>query len=314
MTQQSKTLFCSSSPDSQSFTASTSTPLVKVPENKGADLKCSYTADFGSNPRVEWSVRKSRQSSFVFFDGQPTEPYKGRVTKYDGGLIIDKVTREDSGQYVCSVAGAGHTAEAKIDLTVLVAPSVPVCMIPTSVTTGNKVILSCFDNDASPPATYKWYKSDVPLPEDPSKFESFKNMSYRIEPSAGILEFPAVSHADAGDYFCEASNEAGPSQRCAAVRMIPYDLNVGGIVAGVIFAILAVGLLGFGVWFAYRKGYIPSMYTILSLHAFLKSKCKWEIHPAFNLITHLSNIFSCYFPLFRLVLPRNGRKVCVECF
>lgn len=37
------------------------------------------------------------------------------------------------------------------------------------------------------------------------------------------------------------------------------DLNVGGIVVGVIFAILAVCLLIFGVWFAYHKGYISGM-------------------------------------------------------
>lgn len=46
------------------------------------------------------------------------------------------------------------------------------------------------------------------------------------------------------------------------------DLNVGGIVAGVIVAILLVGLLVFGVWFAYRKGYIPSMSLQLQLCTF----------------------------------------------
>ncbi|XP_063058300.1 junctional adhesion molecule A-like [Engraulis encrasicolus] len=248
------------------FTASTSTPVVEVQENQGADLKCTYTSDFGSNPRVEWSVRKSSQSSFVYFDGQPTEPYQGRVTKYAGGLRFDKVTREDSGEYACAVAGADHTAEAQIQLVVLVPPSVPLCMIPTSVTTGHQAILSCMDPTASPAATYKWYKNDVPLPDDPSKFENFKNMTYKIDSNLGTLDFPAVSHADSGDYFCESSNKAGPPQRCEAVKMMAYDVNVGGIVAGVIFALIAVGLLAFGVWFAYSKGYIPSMGTMLSLN------------------------------------------------
>ncbi|XP_012690238.2 LOW QUALITY PROTEIN: F11 receptor, tandem duplicate 1 [Clupea harengus] len=245
--------------DSQGFTATTSTPILKVPENQGADLKCTYSGDFGPNPRIEWNFKKSLGSSFVFFDGKPTEPYEGRVTQYAGGLRFNKVTRDDSGEYVCSVAGNGHSDDVLIKLVVLVAPSVPLCLIPTSVTTSSQVVLSCSDKDASPAATYRWYKNNVPLPEDPSKFQAFKNMTYKIDSSAGILEFPVVSQADNGDYFCTASNEAGPSQSCTAVRMMAYDLNVGGIVAGVIVAILLVGLLVFGVWFAYRKGYIPKM-------------------------------------------------------
>ncbi|XP_062391820.1 junctional adhesion molecule A-like [Sardina pilchardus] len=242
------------------FIASTTTPLLKVKENEGADLKCTYTSDFNPNPRVEWSLKKIQGSSFyVYYDGQPTDPYQGRVTQYTGGLRFNSVTRDDIGLYVCTVAGNGHSAEAKINLVVLVPPSVPFCSIPASVQTSSQVTLSCFDKDASPPATYKWYKNGEPLPEDPSKFTAYKNMTYKIDINKGTLEFPAVAHADNGDYYCEASNEAGPSKSCQAVQMIPYDLNVGGIVAGVIFALLAVCVLVFGLWFAYRKGYIPKM-------------------------------------------------------
>ncbi len=49
---------------------------------------------------------------------------------------------------------------------------------------------------------------------------------------------------------------------------VPDDVNVGGIVAGVIVALLAVGLLLFGLWFASKKGYLPSKF---SLH-----KCVFE--------------------------------------
>lgn len=40
------------------------------------------------------------------------------------------------------------------------------------------------------------------------------------------------------------------------------DRNVGGIVAGVIVALLAVGLLLFGLWFASKKGYLPSKFSL----------------------------------------------------
>ena len=39
------------------------------------------------------------------------------------------------------------------------------------------------------------------------------------------------------------------------------DINTGGIVAGVIVALLALALLGFGLWYARRKGYLPSEFT-----------------------------------------------------
>lgn len=36
------------------------------------------------------------------------------------------------------------------------------------------------------------------------------------------------------------------------------DVNTGGIVAGVIVALLLLALLGFGIWYANKKGYLPS--------------------------------------------------------
>uniref|UniRef100_A0AAY4DYW5 Junctional adhesion molecule A n=1 Tax=Denticeps clupeoides TaxID=299321 RepID=A0AAY4DYW5_9TELE len=228
----------------------------------GADLTCTYSADFGSSPRVEWKFKDllGIQTSYVFYDGKPTSQYADRVTQYNGGLRFSKVTRKDTGQYDCTVAGQGQYADAKIQLIVLVPPSPPICRIPLSVTTDRNTLLTCEDPQASPPATYKWYFNNVPLPEDPSKFSSFQNSSYKVNTVTGSLAFPRVSKVDAGEYFCEAINEAGPAQRCAAVRMEvrEYDLNTGGIAAGIILALLAVALLGFALWFAYRKGYLPS--------------------------------------------------------
>ena len=35
----------------------------------------------------------------------------------------------------------------------------------------------------------------------------------------------------------------------------PGELNVGGVVAAVVLLLLLLGLLAFGGWFAYRRGY-----------------------------------------------------------
>ncbi|XP_026854309.2 F11 receptor, tandem duplicate 1 [Electrophorus electricus] len=242
------------------FSATTSALHVTVKENSGADLKCDYSADFGSLPRVEWKFQNYKGSqSLIYYDGQITAPYKVRFSQYPGGLRIEKTVRTDTGDYSCEVSGNGGYAEITIKLTVLVPPSVPISRIPTSVTTGQNVLLTCFDKEGSPPCTYKWYKDNTPLPEDPTKFPNFQNMTYKMNAQNGNLEFPSVSKAATGNYFCEASNGQGPAQRGQAVLMEVRDVNTGGIVAGIIVALLAIALLCFGLWYANKKGYLPKI-------------------------------------------------------
>lgn len=242
------------------FSVYTDNPSVKIKENLGTDLTCKYTGDFGSKPRLEWKFRDMKGSqTYVVFDGKPTQPYANRVTLFGNNLRFATTTRKDNGWYDCEVSSSTSSqfGEATVRLTVLVPPSPPVCRIPTSVTTGRSALLSCHDADGSPPPTYKWYKDGTPLPADPSKFPAFKYMNYKLNAENGNLEFGSVSKNDSGQYYCEAANEAGPAQRCKAVKMEVRDPNTGGIIAGIIVALLLVGLLIFGIWYAKKKGYLP---------------------------------------------------------
>ncbi|XP_066516676.1 F11 receptor, tandem duplicate 1 [Hoplias malabaricus] len=243
------------------FSATTKSAAVMVPEFSGADLTCSYSADFGAAPRIEWKHRDvwGSQSSFVYYDGKITSQYAGRFTQYSGGLRINSTLRKDTGDYTCEVSGNNGYAEVPIKLTVLVPPSVPVSRIPSSVTTGSRVLLTCFDKDGSPPPTYQWFKDGTPLPEDPSKFPAFKNMTYKMNAQNGNLDFPSVAKTDGGQYYCQAANGQGSPQRGQTVVMEVRDVNTGGIVAGVIVALLAIALLCFGLWYAHKKGYLPKM-------------------------------------------------------
>ncbi|XP_069002709.1 F11 receptor, tandem duplicate 1 [Embiotoca jacksoni] len=241
------------------FEVSTSKGDVRVRENEGVDLTCSYTADFGPNARLEWKFHDLKGSQiYVVYNGKPTGSYSTRVTMYGGSnLRFSQVTRKDTGDYSCEVSHSGQFREARVKLTVLVPPSAPMCRIPSSVTTSRKAMLSCHDADGSPPSKYKWYKDGVLLPADPSKISGFKNATYKLNSDNGNLEFPSSTKMDSGQYFCEAFNEAGPPQRCKAMKMEIRDLNTGGIVAGVIVALLLVALLVFGVWYAKKKGFLP---------------------------------------------------------
>lgn len=47
------------------------------------------------------------------------------------------------------------------------------------------------------------------------------------------------------------------------------DLNGGAIAAAVIVALLAIALLCFGLWYAKKKGYLPSKFLCLHTHAYI---------------------------------------------
>ncbi|XP_044079737.1 F11 receptor, tandem duplicate 1 [Siniperca chuatsi] len=240
------------------FSVTTTDTDVRVKENEGTDLKCSYSADFGSNARVEWKFDDLKGTQmYVIFNGKVTAQYSNRVTMYGSNLRFSKVTRKDNGVYDCEVSGSGQYGEVRVKLTVLVPPSQPLCRIPSSVTTGKMALMTCHDNDGSPPPKYNWYKDGILLPPEPQKVSGFKNATYRLNADSGNLEFSSATKMDSGQYYCEAVNNAGPPQRCKGTIMEVRDLNTGGIVAGVIVALLLLLLLGFGIWYANKKGYLP---------------------------------------------------------
>ncbi|MEQ2244951.1 hypothetical protein ILYODFUR_022527 [Ilyodon furcidens] len=253
-------LFLCTATGVSSFSASTASPNVKVKENEGVDLTCSYSADFGSSPRVEWKFKDKKGSqTYVVFDGKPTSSYSTRVSMYSGSnLRFSKVTRQDNGEYTCEVSSSSSQfAQVTVVLTVLVAPSIPKCGIPQTVTTNGAATLTCYDPDSSPPPTYKWYKDDTLLPADPNKISGFKNATYKLDSTTGMLVFPSANKMDTGMYYCEVINEAGPAQRCRAEKMEVRDINAGGIAAGVIIALLLVALVIGAIWYAKKKGYLP---------------------------------------------------------
>uniref|UniRef100_A0A8C6SG12 Junctional adhesion molecule A n=1 Tax=Neogobius melanostomus TaxID=47308 RepID=A0A8C6SG12_9GOBI len=240
------------------FSVTTSNKNVQVKENQGVDLTCSFSADFGTDARVEWKFIDLKGSqTYVIFDGKPTDAYTSRVTPYGSNLRFTQVTVKDNGDYDCEVSGKGQFGEVRVTLTVLVPPGLPVCRVPSSVTTGKSALLSCWDNVGSPPPTYKWFKDGVLLPADPQTVAGFKNASYKLNPKTGDLAFANALKADAASYYCVAENSAGPPTQCESAKMEVRDLNTGGIVAGVIIFLLLLALLGFGIWYAYKKGYIP---------------------------------------------------------
>ncbi|XP_077012757.1 junctional adhesion molecule A [Tamandua tetradactyla] len=236
-------------------TVYTSTPEVRVPENKPAKLSCSYSGFV--SPRVEWKFAQGNTASLVSFNNKITAPYEGRVTFSQSGITFHSVTREDTGKYTCMVSGddGNKYKEVEVQLIVLVPPSRPTVSIPSSATIGNRAVLTCSEKDGSPPSEYYWFKDGVLMPAEPKSNRAFSNSSYTLDHKTGQLVFDPVSSFDTGEYSCQAQNGVGTPMKSEVVRMDAVELNVGAIVAAVLVTLILLGVLIFGIWFAYSRGY-----------------------------------------------------------
>ncbi|RMB88266.1 hypothetical protein DUI87_35378 [Hirundo rustica rustica] len=230
----------------------------EVPEHKPVDIPCAAFRS-GSSPRIEWKFQRGSSLVLIYYGGQLTEPYRDRVQFSRTSIRFQSVTREDSGKYICEVVGDGSSiAKSEVNLIVQVPPGKPLAHVPSSATVGSRAVLRCSESQGSPPPTFRWYKDGTELPRDPKASAAFRNSSYSLDPSTGELVFEPVGGWDTGDYHCEASNNVGSPQKSDVFRMEASEVNVGGIVAAVVLLLLVLGLAGFGIWFAYSRGYFSS--------------------------------------------------------
>ncbi|XP_075626207.1 junctional adhesion molecule B isoform X4 [Balearica regulorum gibbericeps] len=237
---------------------------------KEAILSCKHKFSKGMSLRIEWKKIQSQGVSFVYYNSEFTGDLRGRAEMLNTGIRIRNVTRKDSGTYRCEISAKSEEGqrlgEATITLTVLVAPATPVCEVPSSAMTGTVVELSCKETEGSPPSEYQWYKNGVALLEKTGMGSArAANVTYSMNKKSGTLLFNTVTKNDTGEYFCEASNGIGLPQKCAVKRMQVDDLNVGGIIAAVVFVALVMALCGLGVFYAQKKGYFTKRRPTINL-------------------------------------------------
>lgn len=240
------------SPPTTPVTVFTSRPKVEVREGADAVLSCEFKTENEQNPRIEWK-KKDMDVSFVYFEGNFRGDFAGRADIDGATVTLKRVSQKDAGQYRCEISAPLDSltlGETNITLTVLVPPHTPSCDIPSSALTGSVVQLRCRDHQSIPPATYSWYKDDLPL--IPSLLA---NATYRINPKTGILEFKTVARADTGQYSCLASNGVGPAKMCEAKHMAIDDVNIPAVVAAVVVISLAVAICGCLAYYAHRNGF-----------------------------------------------------------
>ncbi|XP_016072874.1 PREDICTED: junctional adhesion molecule C isoform X2 [Miniopterus natalensis] len=236
--------------------SSNRTPVAQ--EFESVELSCIITDSQTNDPRIEWKKIKDAQTTYVYFDNKVQGDLAGRAELLgQTSLKIWNVTRKDSALYRCEVVARNDRKEMDeivIELIVQVKPVPPVCRVPKAVPVGKAATLRCQEEEGFPRSRYSWYRNDAPLPRDSRANPRFQNSSFLVNPETGTLVFNSVHKGDSGRYHCIASNDAG-SAKCAAQEMEVYDLNVGGIIGGVLVVLAVLTLITVGICCAYRRGY-----------------------------------------------------------
>ncbi|CAH2320493.1 junctional adhesion molecule C [Pelobates cultripes] len=240
---------------------STSNQNPVVEEYQSVELSCIIKSTTTNDPRIEWKKIRNDETSYVYFDNTIQGDLKGRAKiQSKSSLVILNTSRSDNGKYRCEVAAVDDSKkidEINIFLTVKVKPVAPKCTVPKSVPVGKSAALHCQENEGYPSSLYSWYRNSDPLPNDSKTNPKFLNSSFTLDPKTGTLTFSAVSKGDMGRYYCIASNDAG-SAKCDEQVLEVYDLNIGGIVGGILVVVLVLSLITAGICCAYRKGYFAS--------------------------------------------------------
>ncbi|KAL2094420.1 hypothetical protein ACEWY4_009139 [Coilia grayii] len=223
------------------------------------ELSCIIESISSSAPRIEWKKIKDGNPSYVYFQGRISGDLENRARlNRPSSLVIENASRTDSAQYRCEVTAPDdkHSfAELLINLVVRVKPVTPVCAVPAAVPVGKPAEFRCSEEEGFPKPKFKWFRDSEELPLDPKSSPRFQNASYTLDTHTGVLSFEAVRKEDGGVYYCRAKNEAGSSE-CRAQKMEVYDLNVAGIVLGVVVVVTVLALVTTGICCAYRRGYL----------------------------------------------------------
>ncbi|XP_075041291.1 hemicentin-2 [Mixophyes fleayi] len=118
-------------------------------------------------------------------------------------LSLSSVHVTDSGTYTCFAVNSAGEDSRDIELQVYVPPSILGEEFNSSVTVNQPVLLEC-QSSAVPPPTITWLKDGRPLPRRPG---------IRVIENGRHLQIDQAQLRDGGRYTCEASNDAGRSEK-----------------------------------------------------------------------------------------------------
>ncbi|KAM9499073.1 junctional adhesion molecule 3B-like isoform 1-T1 [Salvelinus alpinus] len=230
-------------------------------EFESIELSCLIESISTNDPRIEWKKIKDGEPSYVYFEKKISGDLEGRARiREPATLVITNATRSDSASYRCEVTAPIDQKtfdEILINLVVRVKPVVPKCAVPKSVPVGKAAELRCVEDEGFPKSQYQWFRNKEEIPDDPKTSPKFFNSSYTLNAETGTLKFSAVRKDDSGEYFCRAKNDAGHSE-CVPQTMEVYNINIAGIILGVLVVVVVLLCITVGICCAYKRGYFVS--------------------------------------------------------
>uniref|UniRef100_A0A4W5QG82 Junctional adhesion molecule 3 n=1 Tax=Hucho hucho TaxID=62062 RepID=A0A4W5QG82_9TELE len=233
----------------------TTDKTVWANEFEPIELTCLIESISTNNPRIEWKKIRNSVPSYVYFQNQISGDLEHRAQLIQpANLLILNTSRADTAEYRCEVAAINdhkHFDEILISLAVRVKPVVPRCSVPVAVTVGMSSELRCLENEGFPASQYRWFRNNEELPQDPKSSPKFINFTYSINADTGGLKFRRMRKEDAGEYYCQAKNEAGHAQ-CLTQLMDVYDVDIVGIFLKVLAALAGFIVVIVGVCHAHK--------------------------------------------------------------
>ncbi|KAL3256323.1 hypothetical protein MRX96_046608, partial [Rhipicephalus microplus] len=157
--------------------------------NIGERAKFECLASGSPAPKIKWRKQSSAMNL---------------ISSSNGSLLIDDVSIDDAGQYVCEADnGIAPTASHSFTVTVNAPPVLKKTTPDTNVVQGGSVTLSCLAT-GSPKPSVNWSRSSGTA----GAVALAANRRIQSSPN-GTLLFEGVAAEDAGKYTCTAHNAIG---------------------------------------------------------------------------------------------------------
>ncbi|KAM9427862.1 obscurin isoform 3-T3 [Salvelinus alpinus] len=190
------------------------------------ELLADCTAELGQTVKLACKVTGIPKPVVTWYkDGHAVEadPHHIIIEDPDGSctLILDNMTADDSGQYMCFATSTAGNASTLGKITVQVPPRFVNKMRNAVFTVGEDAQFSCTIQSAPSPKI-RWFKEGRLL-TDQEKYQTYSESRSGVL----VLVIKGPTERDLGHYECELSNRLG-SARCAADLCLPSAVTRRG--------------------------------------------------------------------------------------
>ncbi|KAM8728686.1 obscurin isoform 10-T10 [Acanthopagrus schlegelii] len=183
------------------------------------EILANCTAELGQTVKLACKATGIPKPTVTWYkDGRAVEadPHHIIIEDPDGSctLILDNMTADDSGQYMCFATSSAGNASTLGKITVQVPPRFVNKMRNAVFVAGEDAQFTCIIQSAPNPKI-RWFK-DGRLLTDQEKYQTYSELRSGVL----VLVIKNLTERDLGHYECELSNRLG-SAKCAADLIPP---------------------------------------------------------------------------------------------